>query len=121
MTINTTIGDKIKFIREIRGYKQDVVATELGISQNGYSKIERGDTDVPFSRLEQIAKVLDIPLKDLVSINQEQALYSIINHNPQINTQASVSHANPEDQTLLERIAVLEQKLTALEKQIGIV
>lgn len=121
MTLHATIGDKIKFIRELRGHKQDFVATELGISQNGYSKIERGDTDVPYSRLEQIAKVLDIALEDLISLNQQKAIYSITNHNPQITTQASVSHNNSEDQTLIERIAILEEKLSNLEKQIGIV
>ena len=51
MDKNATIGDKIKFIRELRGYKQDFIATQLGISQNGYGKIERGETDVPYSRL----------------------------------------------------------------------
>jgi len=94
MNGNATIGDKIKFIRELRGYKQDFIATQLGISQNGYGKIERGETDVPYSRLEQISEVLNISLEDLVSISKEKAIYSITNHSPTINTQSSVNHQN---------------------------
>ena len=118
MDQQATIGDKIKFVRELRGYKQDFVATQLGISQNGYSKIERGETDVPYSRLEQISDVLDIAVEDLVSINKEKAIYSITNHSPTINTQSSVNnqHHTIDIQMLLERIFLLEERVRNLEE-----
>ena len=42
------------------------MAQQLSISQNAYSKIEREETDVPFSRLEQIAKILDVNVVELI-------------------------------------------------------
>ena len=44
------IGTKIKNIRELRNYTQDYMAEKLGITQAGYSKIERGETDVTYSK-----------------------------------------------------------------------
>ena len=36
------VSSNIKKIREIKGFSQDYVATKLDITQNSYSKIERG-------------------------------------------------------------------------------
>jgi len=116
---NATIGDKIKFIRELRGYKQDFIATQLGISQNGYGKIERGETDVPYSRLEQISEVLNISVEDLVSLNKEKAVCAITNNNSQITHQfihQSTINDKVDISMLLERLFLLEERVRKLEK-----
>jgi transcriptional regulator with XRE-family HTH domain len=46
------------------------------MSQVAYSKIERGETDVPFSRLEQIAKALDINVLDIVGFDEAKLFVS---------------------------------------------
>lgn len=56
----TTLGQRIQEIRKARGYSQDAVAYDLGISTTAYAKIERNETDVNMSRLTQIAKVLKV-------------------------------------------------------------
>jgi transcriptional regulator with XRE-family HTH domain len=43
----------------------------LGISTNSYAKIERGETDVNFSRLQQIANVMEIELPHLLGLNEK--------------------------------------------------
>ncbi len=48
---------KLKFIRSVKNWTQEDVAEKLGISIHAYAKIERGETDVNLSRLEQIAIV----------------------------------------------------------------
>lgn len=110
------IGDKIKFVRELRGYKQDHVAKELGISQNGYGKIERGETDVPYSRLEQLSKVFEVKIEDLVGLNKEQAIFSITNHQPQITTQA-VQNQYLDNHILMQKILAIEARLEEMEKK----
>ena len=42
------------------------MADSLNMSVGGYGKIERGDTDIPLSRLQQIAAVLDTSIINLV-------------------------------------------------------
>jgi transcriptional regulator with XRE-family HTH domain len=70
------IGIKIKNIRELRNYTQEFMAKSLKMTQAGYSKIECGDTDVNYSKLEEIAKVLGVSLEELVSFDQR----SFFNH-----------------------------------------
>lgn len=66
-----TIGEKIRHFRKLKGFSQDDLAHELDISLTAYSKIERNITDVNFSRLSQIAKVLNITLVDLLSADKK--------------------------------------------------
>lgn len=55
-------ANRIRHIRQIKGYSQDYVSMKIGISLSAYSKIERGTTDPSLSRMLQIADVLDIDL-----------------------------------------------------------
>lgn len=53
------VGDNIKKLRELRNYTQQYLADQLEISLSGYGKIERNETDVSLSRLQQIADILE--------------------------------------------------------------
>jgi transcriptional regulator with XRE-family HTH domain len=55
-----TLGHRIQEIRKARGYSQESVAKNLGISSTAYAKIERDESDISVSRLEDIAKVLKV-------------------------------------------------------------
>ena len=61
-------------MRELRNYTQDYMADKLGMFQSGYSKIEVDETDIPFSRLIQISKILEIPLSDLINFDEGKIL-----------------------------------------------
>ncbi len=65
-----TLGEKIRYFRKLKGLSQEDLAYELDISLTAYSKIERNITDINFSRLLQITKVLDISLVELLSVNE---------------------------------------------------
>jgi transcriptional regulator with XRE-family HTH domain len=54
------IGYKIKKIRELKGLTQKQIADNLSISQGTYSDIESGIIPMNNSRLEQIAKILEV-------------------------------------------------------------
>jgi transcriptional regulator with XRE-family HTH domain len=66
-----TVSEQIKLIRSLRGWTQENVADKLGISTYAYAKIERGETDVNLSRLEQIAQVMGIELQHLFGLNEK--------------------------------------------------
>jgi transcriptional regulator with XRE-family HTH domain len=61
-------------MRTVKGLSQEDMAEKLGISPNGYGKIERGETDIQWSRLEQIAEVLGITVKELLNLNEKTFL-----------------------------------------------
>ena len=64
------ILEKIKNLRNQKGFSQLKLAHEIGISQTGYAKMERGDTDsIPLSVAVGIAKTLNVGFNELFDID----------------------------------------------------
>ncbi len=61
------VQEKIRAIRESKNWSQEEMATKLNMSVNGYSKIERGETNPHIQKLQQIAQELDVDLLELIS------------------------------------------------------
>lgn len=62
----------IKKLRELRNFTQKHMADEMSMTQANYSKIEAGEVDIPYSRLEQIANVLKTNVEDLISYDERR-------------------------------------------------
>lgn len=60
------LGKNIRKVRQQTGLTQENAANDLDCSLNTYTKIERGETNVPFLRLVQIAEYYKVPLSELV-------------------------------------------------------
>lgn len=71
------LGKKIRLLRYQKSWSQEDVAKRLKISIPAFSKIETGITDVNISRLEEIAKIFDMNLVQLLTFNdpEEQKKY----------------------------------------------
>ena len=63
------IGEKIRKVRELKGFSQDFMAGKLEMSQRAYSKIENNDIKLDWGRIEDISKILEIEPIDLVSFD----------------------------------------------------
>ncbi len=70
------VQEKIRAIRESKNWSQQEMATKLNMSVNGYSKIERGETNPQISKLEQIANALSMDLIELMSHDRDVYLIS---------------------------------------------
>jgi len=60
------IATNIRNARLSKNYSQDYLGYKLKISQNAYSKIECGYTNVTIERLMAIADILEVPLNKLI-------------------------------------------------------
>lgn len=57
---------RIKQERERAGLKQQELADKIGITREYLSAVENNHKKPSFSLLQQIAEVLDVPLKNLI-------------------------------------------------------
>lgn len=103
------IADKIKFMRQLKNLSQDDVAERLEMSVQGYAKIEQGKTDLPFSRLKQITKVLEVDELELLSFGEKNVFYFAGNNNQQIGTGAVYNYQS-------DKIGDIEKLHIELEK-----
>ena len=58
--------EKIRLARELNQWSQEEMAEKLEMSPSGYARIERGEVRLNIERLEQIAKILNIDISDLI-------------------------------------------------------
>jgi transcriptional regulator with XRE-family HTH domain len=66
------IGNKIRMLRVVRGYPQEYIAFQLGISQSAYSRQESGRTQLSLIQIKTICKIYELTMIDLLenSINE---------------------------------------------------
>lgn len=110
-----TIGQKIKRVREFKNYTQEHLAEKLGMSVAGYGKIERDDTDIPFSRLEQISSVLGLKPEELISFDEKMVL-NIMNNQTGINNFYNNKTSDKERELYEKTIKSLEEQIALLRK-----
>lgn len=88
------LTEKIRFFRSLKGWTQENIAEKLEISTCAYARIERGETDVNLSRLQQISNILETDLASLFSLDKKNIFNltknrsnEIVNINSSMNTQ----------------------------------
>jgi transcriptional regulator with XRE-family HTH domain len=99
------LSEKLKTIRKLKNFTQETVAEKLGISTYSYAKIERGETDVKYSRLQKIAKIMGIQLEDLFGLDVK-SIFNLNgnpnNNNNTTNTQCDIVNLHSNEQTELQ-------------------
>ncbi len=78
------LHEKISYFRNIKGLTQDQMAQKLNMSESGYAKIERGETNLLNPRLKKIAEALEIKEDDLNSFNEKSICVVSGDHSLQI-------------------------------------
>lgn len=117
----THIGRKISRIRELRGMKQESLATALGISQQAISKLEQSE-EIEDSTLEKVAKVLGLTAESIKNFSEE-AVFNIIGNTVTNHDNGSLFNYqptfNPLDKLMeaLEANRELYERLLASEKE----
>lgn len=76
------LTDKLRTLRELNEFSQEEMAAKLGMSTNGYAKIERGVRRLDIPKLEQIAEVFGMDLLALINFDAERAV-NLISENKQ--------------------------------------
>jgi transcriptional regulator with XRE-family HTH domain len=71
------IGEKIRKIRELKGLKQENIATALGMSITAYGNLERGDTNLTYDKLEEIAKAMEVTVQDIINLPEQFNIQTI--------------------------------------------
>ncbi|AYN05329.1 helix-turn-helix domain-containing protein [Flavobacterium sp. 140616W15] len=107
------IGRNISRIRELRGMKQEALATAIGVSQQSISNIEGSET-IEEVILEKISNALNVSSEGIKEFSEE-AVFNIINNtftDSSSNNNNYLCSINP-----LEKILELYERLLQSEKE----
>ena len=114
MTTPTTphIGRKISRIRELRGMKQEALATALGVSQQTVSNLENSE-ELDEKRLKEVAEALGVS-KEAIENFSEEAVFNYFSNFYDSSTGQVVNNNcnfNP-----LDKVVELYERLVEAEK-----
>jgi transcriptional regulator with XRE-family HTH domain len=115
------VYEKIRFMRQSKGWSQEDIAEKLDMSVNRYANIERGETDVQLSRLEKIADTFGIELLDLFNFAEKNVFYWSGDNNHLIKSLQSTNFSEEKNEHELEKAHLLlqqQQKEIAYLKEI---
>lgn len=110
----TNLGSKIKKLRELKNFTQDFMADRLGISQGAYSRMELGESEITYGRLEKISEILEIKPEDIITFN-ESMVFNVM-HNQTGN--GLVIQNNPPNNKERE---LYESQITLLKEELEFV
>jgi transcriptional regulator with XRE-family HTH domain len=88
--LDMNIADKIKTVREAKGFSQKEVALKINMDASQYSKIENGKNDPSSSTLDKIAQAMGVSLAELFASDE------------------IFKDVNSADKTLVEKIRIIE-------------
>lgn len=113
-----TIGEKITFFRKRLNISQEEMADRVGMTPQGYGKIERDETDVPHSRLNLICTALNTSLEDLAAYGEKSISHNVNSLIGDNSTYQVYSNEilGQENTFLKEKILLLESKIKDLEE-----
>ena len=126
------LGRNISRIREMKGMKQETLAELLGISQQKMSVLEN-TADLEDTKLDDIAKALEVPTQAIKEYSDEKMLNIITNNTfnsndsstlnainvmPTFNPLDKLVEAYDENKKLYERLLAAEKEKLAYVEQL---
>ena len=110
------IGNKIRILREQKGYSQESLAQELGLTQPSYARLEKQDERISITRLMQIATILKTTVAELI----DEKTQKVINQQGSEGSQAyNVDTINTIINADKEHIATLKEEIVFLRGLVG--
>ena len=109
------LGQKIKKIRELKNFTQSHIASELGITQSAYSKMEQGDTEISYTKITKIAEVLGISPEEIMTFN-EQMIFNVIHNQTGNGFVVNKGFTENERKLYEDQITQLKEEVSYLKK-----
>ncbi|MFT3945879.1 MAG: helix-turn-helix transcriptional regulator [Agriterribacter sp.] len=115
MNLTAAIGKNIRYYRLLKSLKLETLAKQIEISKATMSQIENGQVEITISRIEKIAKVLDIEYTALITIKSG----SITILNKPLNQEPAGYNLNV-DKTIIEKLLSLTEEMMKLNTKLKV-
>jgi transcriptional regulator with XRE-family HTH domain len=116
--MSKNIGEKIRQIRDLKGFSQEYISDKLGISQRAYSKIERNEIKIDWEKITEISKVFEIDPMDLISFDDNLIFNNCTQSGKFVNSQAPFNIPEKLIEQYESRIESLEKELDFLREML---
>lgn len=113
--LTDAVPKNIRKFRELKNFTREEMASYMEMSSSGYAKIEQGMVDISVRKLEQIAKVLEVDVNQILQFNTNQIFIKKGKELLQVNH--IDGHENAEENKTNDNIIYLKKLLQSLERE----
>ena len=71
-SMNVVLGERIKNLREAKGFTQEQLAEKMNCSRQKYARLEKGLIDISFASISTIAQILNVKVDEIISVKLEK-------------------------------------------------
>ncbi len=118
-----SIADNLQKLRKTQHLSQEQMAEMMGMSKNGYGKLERGESRITVEHLQQIAQVFNIDVADLLKEDRDFTLLLGDNHGNYANHYYNNHHELEKLQLIIahkdELLAQKDKEIELLRQLLG--
>lgn len=75
------IGEKLQFLRKLKGFTQEEIASKLNMERRSYANLENNTTKIDISRMNQIARIYGIEVEEILNFDTNKAFDQCFNKN----------------------------------------
>jgi transcriptional regulator with XRE-family HTH domain len=111
------IGNKIRLLREEKGFSQENLASALDITQSNFARLEKDDNRISITRLIIIAKALETTVAELVGEKANNVVNQNNNHEANTYLQSTFHSDKVHIQTLKDEVEYLKTVVDTLLKK----
>ncbi|AIM35483.1 hypothetical protein KO02_01515 [Sphingobacterium sp. ML3W] len=112
------IHARIKKIREVSGNTQADMAEMLNIHIKTWQKIENGITRIDLERLQQISKILEIPIEDFLNTEDNVYIGEIKNNRVGFNNATvTINETSETESSLLKKLLVEKDRVIEIQSK----
>lgn len=72
MDMNKKLGSKINELRELNKFSQEDVAKKIGFSRQRYSRLEKGELNIPYNILDQLSNIFNVKVVDITNVLEQE-------------------------------------------------
>jgi transcriptional regulator with XRE-family HTH domain len=110
--------NNVKQVRKEKGFAQEEVAEKINIGLRAYQKIESGETKLDVERLQELAKVFNVSMLDLVKTEGNFNVEYINNNIGGIsNKEVTINQNNPIEEIKAAYDIALKTKDELIQEQ----
>lgn len=92
------------------------MAQELGVTQSAYSRMEVGETELTYTKLEKIADIFEMKPEEIIAFN-ESMVFNVMNNDVGNGLVINNNHLSEGEKNLyLQQIDLLKEEITYLKQ-----
>ena len=115
----TTIGERIRKLREEKNISQEKMAMELVLTQSNYGRLEKDDKRLTAPKLQKISEVLEVSISYLFGEKSSKVIHQTNNEKAEAYNVDTIIQADKEHIQTLKNEIVFLRKLIGKDKHLG--